>query len=320
MLGSGRRVAAFFASLTLCVWGAVFCDPAEAQTATVLRIGVIPSDFSAQPYYAEDMGFFAKQGLTVEIVPVNNGAAAAAAVLTGSLDFAYSNIMSLAIAHDKGIPFSIVALANIYSADAPAGGLIGVKRSSSIATAQDLNGKTVAVGALNNVTHLGARAWVDANGGDSTSVHWLEIQISAMAAAVLSGRIEAAVMDQGVYPTLGKPGDPIRVIGHAYDAVAHTFAVGGWFASADWLKQHPLEARKFAAAVADAATWAKTHHRESAAILAKYLKESADAINANARYAYGAAPTVQMLQPSIDVAAKYGLIRASFPATELFVR
>jgi ABC-type nitrate/sulfonate/bicarbonate transport system substrate-binding protein len=182
---------------------------------------------------------------------------------------------------------TIVALANIYSA----GGLIGVKRSSPIATAQDLNGKTVAVGALNNVTHLGARAWVDANGGDSTSVHWLEIQISAMAAAVLSGRIDAAVMDQGVYPTLGKPGDPIRVIGHAYDAVAHTFAVGGWFASADWAKQHPLEAHKFAAAMADAATWAKTHHRESAAILAKYLKESADDINANARYAYGTAAT-----------------------------
>jgi NitT/TauT family transport system substrate-binding protein len=311
------RAAAFLVFLTLAVWGG---SRATAQTTAPLRIGVIPSDFSAQPYYAQDMGFFAKQGLSVEIVPVNNGAAAAAAVLSGSLDLAYSNVMSLAIAHDKGIPLTILALANIYSADAPAGGLIGVKRASSILTAQDLNGKTVAVGALNNVTHLGARAWVDANGGDSTSIHWLEIQISAMAAAVLSGRIDAAVMDQGVYPTLGKSGDPIRVIGHAYDAVAHTFAVGGWFASADWAKQHPLEAHKFAAAMTDAATWAKTHHRESAAILAKYLKESADDINANARYAYGTATTSAMLQPSIDVSAKYGLIHAAFPATELFTK
>jgi NitT/TauT family transport system substrate-binding protein len=311
------RAAAFLVFLTLAAWGG---GQATAQTTTPLRIGVIPSDFSAQPYYAQDMGFFAKQGLTVEIVPVNNGAAAAAAVLSGSIELAYSNVMSLAIAHDKGIPLTILALANIYSADAPAGGLIGVKRAAPIATAQDLNGKTVAVGALNNVTHLGARAWVDANGGDSTSIHWLEIQISAMAAAVLSGRIDAAVMDQGVYPTLGKPGDPIRVIGHAYDAVAHTFAVGGWFASADWAKQHPLEAHKFAAAMADAATWAKTHHRESAAILAKYLKESADDINANARYAYGTAATTAMLQPSIDVSAKYGLIHAAFPATELFTK
>jgi NitT/TauT family transport system substrate-binding protein len=295
-------------------------ETALAQSGTSLRVGVIPSDFAAQPYYAQDMGFFSKQGLSVEIVPVSNGAAAASAVLTGSLDFAYSNIMSLAIAHDKGIPFTIVALANIYSADAPAGGLIGVKRSASILTAQDLSGKTVAVGALNNVTHLGARAWVDANGGDSTSVHWLELQISAMAAAVLAGRIDAAVMDQGVYPTLGKPGDPIRVIGHAYDAVAHTFASGGWFASSDWIKAHPVEARKFAAAMGETATWANAHHRESAVILAKYLKESADDINANARYGYGAEPTTQMLQPSVNVAAKYGLIHSAFPAGELFAR
>jgi NitT/TauT family transport system substrate-binding protein len=317
---SAYRLAAFLVILALGVWSGASSGPALAQTSTALRIGVIPSDFSAQPYYAQDMGFFAKQGLNVEIVPVNNGAAAAAAVLTGALDLAYSNVMSLAIAHDKGIPLTIVALANIYSADAPAGGLIGVKRGAPIVTAQDLNGKTVAVGALNNVTHLGARAWVDANGGDSTSVHWLEIQISAMAAAVLSGRIDAAIMDQGVYPTLGKPGDPIRVIGHAYDAVARTFAVGGWFATADWAKQHPLDARKFAAAMADAATWAKTHHRESAAILAKYLKESADDINANTRYAYGTAATTPMLQPSIDVSAKYGLIHSAFPATELFTK
>jgi NitT/TauT family transport system substrate-binding protein len=320
MIGTLRRAVTLFAMLAVALLNAAAPGPALAQSTTALRIGVIPSDFSAQPYYAQDLGFFAKQGLNVEIVPVNNGAAAAAAVLTGSLEFAYSNVMSLAIAHDKGIPLTIVALANIYSAEAPAGGLIGVKRSSPISTAQDLNGKTVAVGALNNVTHLGARAWVDANGGDSTSVHWLEIQISAMAAAVLSGRIDAAVMDQGVYPTLGKPGDPIRVIGHAYDAVARTFAVGGWFGSADWVTQHPLEARKFSAAMADAATWAKTHHRESAAILAKYLKESAADINANARYAYGTAVTTQMLQPSIDVSAKYGLIHSAFPATELFTR
>jgi hypothetical protein len=81
-----------------------------------------------------------------------------------------------------------------------------VKRSSPISTAQDLNGKTVAAGALNNLTHLGARAWVAANSGDSKSAHWLEIQISAMAAAVLSGRIDRRmVRDRGLGKTTPAP-------------------------------------------------------------------------------------------------------------------
>jgi hypothetical protein len=41
---------------------------------------------------------------------------------------------------------------------------------------------------------------------------------------------------------------------------------------------------------------------------------------AKARYAYGTAVTTQMLQPSIDVSAKYGLIHSAFAAAELFTK
>lgn len=226
-------------------------------------------------------------------------------------------MISLAIAHDKGFPFTSVAVANIYRSDAPAGGLIGVKQSSPIRTAKDFNGKTIAVGALNNITHLGARAWIDANGGDSTLVKWPEIQISEMPAAVIAGRIDGAVLDQGIYPTLGKPGDPIRIVAHAYDSIASTFAIGAWFTTTDFIAKHPLESRNFANAIATAATWANSHHHESAAILAKAMSASVEDVDASARYAYGTALTAAYIQPSIDVAAKYHMIKARFPARDL---
>ena len=294
-----------------------FPSRARAADSLPVRVGVIPSDFAAQSYYARDMGIFAKLGLAADVVPVTSGPAAAAAVVSGSLDFAYSNIISLAIAHDKAFPFVAVAIANIYRSDAPAGGLIGVKQTSDIKTAKDFNGRSIAVGAINNITHLGARAWIDANGGDSTLVHWPEFQISTMAPAVLAGRIDGAVLDQGVYPTLGKAGDPIRVIAHAYDAIAPQFAIGVWFTTADWAAKHPAETHAFATAMGQAATWANAHHHESAQILAKATGQSAEQIDAGSRYAYGTSLAPQLLQPSINVAAKYGVIKTAFPAKDL---
>lgn len=54
-----------------------FARAADAPAA--LRVGVIPSDFAAQAYYAKDMGFFTKANINAEIIPVKSGPAAAAA-------------------------------------------------------------------------------------------------------------------------------------------------------------------------------------------------------------------------------------------------
>lgn len=295
-----------------------YSQPAQTTAADLptLQVGVLPSDFAAEAYYAKDMGFFATAGVNVEIIPVKSGAAAAAAILSGSLDFAYSNVLTLALAHDKGFGFTAVAIANIYRSEAPAGGLIGVKDASSIRVAKDLNGKTIAVGALNSITYLGARAWIEATGGDSSTIRWPEIQISAEPAAVIAGRVDAAVFDQGVYPSLGKPGDPIRVIAHAYDYIAPTFASGVWFGKSDWIAAHQRETHAFRSGIATAATWANAHHHESAVILARSLAESVEQIDASTRYVYGLTLTPQLLQPQIDLAAKFGMIRP-FSARDL---
>lgn len=189
---------------------------AGSQGLFKLRLATIPSDFAGDLYYAKDMGFPQKAGFDVDITPMNAGPAIASAVAGDSIDLGFSNTVSLALAHDKGLPFVIVAPANMYVADAPTIGLIGVLRTSAITSAKDLNGKTLAVGVIHNITDLGARAWIDATGRDSKSVHYIEVPISEMAVALKAGRVDAAVMDQGVYPTLGKPNDPLRILANSF--------------------------------------------------------------------------------------------------------
>jgi NitT/TauT family transport system substrate-binding protein len=291
----------------------------RAQTQPVLRIGIIPSEFAAQPWYAQDLGMFAKAGVTVDIEPISSGAAGAAAVISGALDIVYSNVLSLAIAHDKGFPLIALADANIYSPKAWSSGVLAVKRTSPLGSAASFSGKTIAVGGLHNVLELGGRAWLDANGGDSNKVSWVEIKDPEMEAAVMSDRVDGAIMSGGINPQLGKPAYPIRIVAPALNAIAPTYDVAVWVASSDWLASHADIASRFVAVMRDAARWANTHHHESALILAKYTKRTAPDIEAGVRYIYGDHLTSDMLQPQIDAAAKYGWLNR-FPARELIAK
>jgi NitT/TauT family transport system substrate-binding protein len=147
-------------------------------------------------------------------------------------------------------------------------------------------------------------------------VKFVEIPDPAMGATVLAGRIDAGIMNQGNYPTLGKADDPIRVLANAFTSIAPRFLSGAWFSTTDWVTKNPADARAFISAMNETATWANGHHTDSAAILARYLKISSAAVEANTRVTYASTVSAALLQPSIDVAAKYGVIKASFPARD----
>jgi hypothetical protein len=62
------------------------------------------------------------------------------------------------------------------------------------------------------------------------------------------------------------------------------------------------------------ALWASTHHHESAVILAKYLNVEPAAYENAVRVEYGTTVSAALLQPTVNLAAKYGLISAPFDA------
>jgi ABC-type nitrate/sulfonate/bicarbonate transport system substrate-binding protein len=56
--------------------------PATADT-TLVRIATSPIDSAAEPYYAQEMGFFRNAQLNVEVQTISNGASIATAVASG---------------------------------------------------------------------------------------------------------------------------------------------------------------------------------------------------------------------------------------------
>ncbi len=306
--------ATFLATLA----AAAVAAPAAAQTASIpFRLGLIPSDFSGQAYFAKDLGFFERAGLEVELNPISNGAAIQAAVVSGALDIGYSNVLAMATAHARGIPFQFVIGSNYYRHEESAVGVIAVARNGPIQGAKDLEGKTIAVSGINEIPWLAARCWMDANGADSSKAHFVELPFPAMAGAVASGRVDAASMNLALAPATGTPGDPLRILAYSYDAIAPRWAVSAWCATPAWLAAHANEAARFTSAIRQATAWGNAHRSEASAILAKYLNRSVASIDALPRPHFETALTPPLLQPAIDQAARYGVIPAPFPASEL---
>jgi len=295
--------------------------PAAAQTAAPVRLVLFPGETAATAYYAQELGMFSRAKLDVQITEVKNGAAAAAATAGGTIDIGFSNPLSLAQGYERGVPFTIISPAALSRAGKPpSNGLLVVPKTSPIRSGKDLNGKTIAVDVIGGLPHVSVRLWIDKNGGDSSSVRFIELAFPEIIPAMNSGRIDAGEINVSFDPSIGKPNDPVRLLGNSYDAVGSRFCSSVWFSTTDWVSKNPDVARRFIAVMKDAANWANSHQHESAQMLAPHTKQSASDIEASTRVFYGVDMTPDLVQPVIDVAAKYGLLKSSYPATDMISR
>jgi ABC-type nitrate/sulfonate/bicarbonate transport system substrate-binding protein len=286
--------------------------PVRAQTATLLHVMTVPIDAGAEVYYAKEMGFFSKEGLDVDIQAAANGGASAAAVAGGAVDIGYSDMVSIASAYGRKVPFVVVAPAAMHEASEPIN-LLLVAANSPIHSAKDLDGKIVAGSGLGTISGYGPRAWIEANGGDLSTVKFVELPFPQMQPALEAGRVDAIMVAE---PFLSAARKTDRVLGSPYDAIAKEFLISAYFTTSAWAKDHPEALNHFIAAIHDAAVWANANHAKSAQILLKYTKLNPDQAAGMVRAHYGERLNPAFLQPVINVAAKYSKF-PPFPAAEM---
>ena len=286
--------------------------PAATQSLPALRIETIPFDAGSEAFYAKDMGFFAKAGLDVTVTPVGNGPAIAAAVASGAVDVGFSNTLSVETAYKRGLPFVFIAPAAMYASAAPTSVLM-VPRDSPIKTARDLNGKTLAVNGLKNIAEYAPSLWIEQNGGDPSTVKFVEIGPTEIPAALAEHRIDAAFVAE---PQITEAKSAARILSKAYDAVGDGWMIAGYFTTRDWADQHPDLLRRFDAAMRETAAWANANPDKSAEILAKYTKLDPALVRSSVRAKFGEALSAPTIQPTVDLAAHFKLF-TTFPAQEL---
>lgn len=288
--------------------------PSGAQTAApAIRVVALQIDAGAEAYYAADMGFFQRAGLNADVKALANGAAIAAALASGSVDFGIANCVALATAHEHGVPVAFVAPAGAYSSRSPTVGMV-VAKTSPIRTAQDVAGKTIAVSVVRSLGEIALRAWLDQSRVDASTVKIVEMKYSEMDAALAAGRIDVALIEEPVLTeTLASHG---RFLAKGYDALAKQFCEAAWFCTADYARARPEIVRRFADAMARTAAWANANQGASQRILEKYSKATFPP--GVRRCYYPERLNAADFQPVIDASARYGVLKAPFPARDLF--
>lgn len=272
-----------------------------AQENPVLHIGCSPAESQAQAFYADELGLFKKAGLQVDVQVTKGGAASVTALIAGVIDVTCTNTLSLGQAVQRDVPLEILVPAAVWDTGFPNGAAI-VAANAPYKRAKDLEGQTVGVLSLSGEGQLAMTAFIMKDGGNISTVKFIEVPSSAIPEALTRGRIASAFLDE---PELSAALGQVRTIGYAQDAIANKFALTAWISRSDWIKANPGVARRFVSIMFEAGRWAMANPEPAAKILEKRLgfKEN----KAVVRFATSQDPA--LVQVIWDVASRLNMLR-----------
>jgi NitT/TauT family transport system substrate-binding protein len=302
----------------LAAGGAVLLAPGlvRAQAAQKVRLCGVPTDDLTPFFYAQRNGWYQRAGIDIEFVPTASGSAATAAVIAGAYELGKGSLIASLVAHLRGIPLTVVGNVSVWDPKTPFT-LLLTAADSSLHGGADCNGKVAATAGLNDLAQLAANVWVDKNGGDSKSVKWVEVPNSAQAATLLEHRTDFGSLNEPQLSAALESGK-LRVLGDGNSAISEHFVFGLFFAQPDWAAKHADLVKTFVRVTYEAAAYTNAHKAETAPMIAEITKIAPAIVQKMARVAGATSSDPNLIQPAIEVAAKYKYIPRSFPAKEIY--
>lgn len=289
----------------------------RAQSPITIRYGSTPLVDGVPIYYAQQTGLFRAAGLDVQITKLSSTSAIAAALVGGSLDVGEVSAVPLINAHVRGLPLRVVYSNVIHITGRPFYSAILVPADSPAKTGKDLNGKTVSSAAVGDSAWMAARVWVDANGGDSSTVKFVEIPFSALQAALEEHRVDAGVTAEPFFSQAVASGKA-RTLGDVAAGFGPRCTQTTYASTVEYIAKNRDAMGRFARVIHQAHEFLNTHRDDLATYTEQFtLVPKAQQRPETVAFATDAGP--KELQPWIVAAAKYGTIPKTFDAAELFV-
>jgi NitT/TauT family transport system substrate-binding protein len=286
----------------------------RAQESATIRIGTLISDTAAEPLYGVDTNMFAQAGLKVDVQPFTNYGALQSAIAGKALDVGILDTLATAVGASRGIPFAILAAASTQIAKTPTM-LLCVAKASTLRSGRELEGKTIAVASLGGSAEATLRAWLGREGVEQSKVGLIEMPLPQMGPALDRGTVAAAEIFEPALTVARLAG--ARPFGRVYDAVAPQFYPNVWVTTTEYAQANVPLMKRLVATVYKIAAWANAHQADSGAILMKYSKLDPAVVSAMTRTQYSTSLEPKLLQPLIDVGAKFGMLGSTINGATL---
>lgn len=217
------------------------CETSE--NSDVIRIGYHTNyGGSGAVLTALEKGYFADQGLTVELVSFASGPSEIAALNNGTIDFAYigQGAHSLVI---SGMA-EVVCTQNISDAEA-----IIVNVNSGIETIADLQGKTIAV-LLGTSSEDMVNVALASVGLSSDDVTMKNYDMSGAITALVGGSVDAiCVWEEYRFEALDALGDKGAILATTGDFADVYAPLSSWVATSDYIDKNEETVQSFVNAV-----------------------------------------------------------------------
>lgn len=265
--------------LGLALAGLLALGAAQAQAPAklvTLQVGFVPVTDVAALYLGEEVGIFKKHGLEMKVNIGTTGVAMVASVMSGEYQFAFSSLVGILQAKDKGLPLKIIAAGSsstgVKGADVT---MIHAGPKSGIKSAKDMEGKTVSVNALNGLLQMLGKAAVKADGGDPGKVRFIELGFAEALAALQAGKTDAMV---GAEPFgTAAIGSGFPAIASPYQSMSSSgMLTSAYFTSEPQLKANPELFKQIRAAINESLEYAQKNPDAIRKQLPKFTKLGPD--------------------------------------------
>ena len=232
-----------------------------ASNMTKMRVGALPLVDFAPLYAAQTKGFFKAQRLDVTLTPSPGGAPGFTALASGDLQTCVSALVGQLVVADRGLIFPLVACGAAVGKGPPEDeAALIIPKGSEMTTGKQWNHKRIGINLIGSIASLAVRLWVDRNGGDSSTLKFVEIPFPQMNDALLNNRVDAIQQNEPFVSQLvqGHP-DKVELLKWVFSAVFPNQLLAGLYASQDYIKNNRSTVEAFNHAYVQGVDWVNGH-------------------------------------------------------------
>jgi NitT/TauT family transport system substrate-binding protein len=240
--------------------------PQKAAQTTEITVNTLPISNGLPLDLGIRKGFFQKQGISIKKVTLQSGNDIVLALANRSGEIGYVGYVPAFIARTQAIPITVVAASDVEGTSvADNWQNILVRGNSSIRTAADLRGKTIAVNALKGVGEVMIKAALQKRGVNPDSINLLAMPFPTMRGALRNGQVDAIWTPEPFHSQALSDG--ARIVLAPGPVLGRFWPIGCYVARQDWATRNPDLARKFRLAINESLRYAQANPNEIRALL-----------------------------------------------------
>ena len=277
----------------LVLAGSLFATGVHAES---IKVGILKVGASAPLYLAQERGYFAAEGLTVELANFGAGQAVAVAVASGDVDIGVTGLTAGLYNLASGGQIRVVAGMHREAPGFRTQGYFASKRAydAGLTSLKDIPGHSVALTTIGSTTHYAVALLAMKYGFPLESVRILPLQSQTnSAAAVIGGQADVAMVASTMEADVEKGG--AKLLGWVGDETP--WQIGSVFVTGKTADERGDMIRRFLQALAkgahdyhDAFTNAQERRANGPtapavlAVMSKYIGATADKLDDEVPY------------------------------------